>query len=356
MPAFDATPQPEQPRKFIMSAEVVRAVTSDTNPYHEHATLPREEVERLLQKSFEHCMGRIFPELAKSQEQDITPNLAPPMQKVMRALISILRAEQGHRETLEKLAVRLILEEFKIKPGEIKFEASIVNMGGVSIAGNCCELSAEETQRTIEDPQIKEEVSKRRVINALTHGSARNYQKLVHLADETLNGISTELVKNYTDLHRGDEAGYWLARATLARLAANTPQARLGGVRIEFREGVPVIIAEAVCFSALLHELGKGVMELQSFHGLTNDPEKLSKVLAVTDTIESELWDLRYGSLFWDKTFKAINAEDGRARLHALKDFYALPAERFNFVVRELLSDSGNALVFLNGLGKKYNG
>jgi len=177
----------------------------------------------------------------------------------------------------------------------------------------------------------------------------------LHLAEEQIERISPELVYNYTELHRADELAYWLTNVAKAEAAANLRTLRAGGVRVEFEGTTPVIIAEAVCFSALLHEMGKGVMELQSFHGLEQDPVKLQKILAFTDTIGSELWDLRYGPLFWDKTFKAIGAEDGRARLHALKELYQIPAERFNIIVRDLLSDQQQARNFLKELGAKYN-
>ena len=129
---------------------------------------------------------------------------------------------------------------------------------------------------------------------------------------------------------------------------------RAGGVRVEFEAGKPKIVAEAVCFSALLHELGKGVMELQSYHGLPEEREVLEAIFKHTENLESELWDLRYGPKIWQMMLKAMNTANGRARLLTLKELYQLPADKFAITMRDLLLGHGATASWLQRTAKKH--
>ena len=53
-------------------------------------------------------------------------------------------------------------------------------------------------------------------------------------------------------------------------------------------------------FPILIHELIKGTMEILGTQGLPDDPKQAEMVMASTDSLSSEIWDLRIGPSSWD--------------------------------------------------------
>ena len=78
-----------------------------------------------------------------------------------------------------------------------------------------------------------------------------------------------------------------------------------GGV--EQREQGMVVVARAMCWPLLVHELVKGTAELICLHGLANLPEdQYTQVIEAADHIEFESWHMQTGVTLWRNLLKLL--------------------------------------------------
>ncbi len=71
-----------------------------------------------------------------------------------------------------------------------------------------------------------------------------------------------------------------------------------------------IVVARAICWPLLLHELVKGVAELVCLHGLnTLDRATYDAVIDATDKIEYEPWTMQAGSELWRRYLKVKPAD-----------------------------------------------
>lgn len=76
---------------------------------------------------------------------------------------------------------------------------------------------------------------------------------------------------------------------------------------VEMREQGMVIVARAMCWPLLVHELVKGVAELICLHGLANLPEdQYAQVIEAADHIEFESWHMQTGVTLWRNLLKLL--------------------------------------------------
>ena len=104
----------------------------------------------------------------------------------------------------------------------------------------------------------------------------------------------------------------------------------------------PTVIARAVTFPLLVHELVKGVYEVFGSHGLPDDPRQQEMILNAEDTLPAEIWDSRLGPIFWEKFVATypmeLFDEDMKHIQHYLfMRFSALSAEEFMRVAKMIL-------------------
>ena len=96
-------------------------------------------------------------------------------------------------------------------------------------------------------------------------------------------------------------------------------------------------------FPMLLHELGKGVLELMSLWGLPKDSEERKYVLDKTDNLESETNDIRLGSKIWEKFVQQIPVENQEVISLTWNMLQELDDEEFNSIIEGLVSGRGDA-------------
>jgi hypothetical protein len=113
-----------------------------------------------------------------------------------------------------------------------------------------------------------------------------------------------------------------------------------GVVRVEFptKENPKVkIIAQAMVFPVLIHELVKGVMEVLSAKGLPK--KKMGKfVIDKADYLAAEPWDMRIGPALWSRFTGVFEPEDFHLKHHVWSDLVVLPPKEFNTKMKEIMA------------------
>jgi len=340
--------------KEDMNDDLKRKIDSGENDYAHH--LDPETVKRMA----DGIMNDIKANLETKMGGRGNINLDAAQRVLSQGLVPALQKEEHHKAELEALAVRLVREEYDIPEDAVDFDVKITGhpeMGGQEIrkTGLKMRKGNKRPPQGKSEEELKPNVTKRRLMNAMMHGAARKGQNLFHMAQDELNQIAPGLTQDYSKLMAGNDFMYWAMNdETISRESEEGTHA--GQVRVDLSGPKPKIIAQGMTFPFLLHELTKGVLELMSLHGLDVDKETRDYVLDKTDNLESEPWDIRLGPKIWEKFMEALDVDDLPYKSHIFNKLSTLPPNEFNGIVQGLLNDSEQAKSTIREMADEVRG
>ena len=345
-----------------MNDNVRRSFESGENDYQD--ILGSDLTNQLAQEAFQEIADNIR---RKTGKRNVT------LQDVQSLLGSSLMAaaKEEYRigtENLERKAVDMIRKQFNIPSDAVEFDAKIVGIPPQMLTGqDMTPQQMEQLSRQAgikvgkinreglkmskgekEPPQgktheeLKPAVKRRRLTNAMMHGAARKSQNLHHL-DDQLREENPELGRNYSNLMAANDANYFLIDDETIRREGESG-IHAGNVRLDLSNPEkPKIIAQGMVFPILLHELSKGVVELMSLWGLSEDPEERKYVLDKTDNLASETNDIRLGTKIWEKFVAQIPVNNQEVISLTWNMLQELPDNEYNQIIEGLISGSGDA-------------
>jgi hypothetical protein len=317
----------------------------------------RRKIERGEHDYSEHIdpetVKRMSDEIVRAAKENIESrggraNLEGAQELMSRGLMGALQKEARHKRELEQLAIKLVSEEYGVPEDAVDFEATITGHpqmpGGQEIRKTGLKMRKGDKRppqgKTAEE--LKPNVTKRRLMNAMMHGAARKGQNLFHMASDDLRRIDPSLAQDYSKLMAGNDFMYWaLSDDTIAQESESGVHA--GQVKVSLAGPKPKIIAQGMTFPFLLHELTKGVLELISLHGLDVDKETRDYVLDKTDNLESEPMDIRLGVKIWEKLLETMDVDALPYKAQIFTRMSELSPSEFNNIVNGLLNDSEQA-------------
>lgn len=327
--------------KEDMNDNIKNKIDSGDNDYAQH--LDPETVKRMA----DNIMDDIKANLAAKTGGRGRINMDTAQRILSQGLVPALQKEQNHKPELERLAVQLVRQEYDIPEDAVDFDAKITGhpqMGGQEIrkTGLKMRKGNKRPPQGKTEEELKPNVTKRRLMNAMMHGAARKGQYMYHMAQDQLNRIAPGLAQDYSNIMAGNDFMYWgLDDDTISQESESGTHA--GQVRVDLSGEKPKIIAQGMTFPFLLHELTKGVLELMSLHGLDVDKETRDYVLDKTDNLEAEPWDIRLGPKIWEKFMEALDVDDLPYKSHIFNRLSTLPPAEFNSIIQGLLNDAEQA-------------
>ena len=254
---------------------------------------------------------------------------------IMSFVNEAITIESKHKSELEKLAVKLVREEFDV-PEDIELIAELTDDIKPNEASKKSYPFVEDTDfdshSDIEN--ANNEVYKRRILNAICQGAAVNSSKLIHQKEEDLININPLLSNKYNKIMAVSNYLYYVIDEVEGGVS--------GGVsKVEYpksQEETPKIIAKGMLFPVLLHELIKGVMELLSYNALPQDKQLRKYVINKADYLNAEPDDMRLGVKLYEKLMKCVPEEDKNLKHHIYSELASLPAEEFHSTMKEIFS------------------
>jgi hypothetical protein len=283
---------------------------------------------------------------------------------LMGALREIVSIERQHKEYLENLSIELVRQELEIEPTEIEYEAYLVSQSGIPDEGFQMEpeeKTEEEILQLFKDPENEEENpvdalikaldefnierSKRRLINMLIQGAGAKGQYMFHLVEEKLNALDPRLLNLYGTLMSINELLYWILNENMLN---NLMGSKAGSEEIDTTSDPPKVVARGVIFPVLLHELVKGTYDVIGTFGLPSNPEQQKAVTGYEDTLPAEVWDLRFGPIFWEKLItnypdKIFEPGQKFIQNYLFQKFVMISAEDFINLTKKVLSGDPKA-------------
>ena len=294
-------------------------------------------IEKLVEKRFKGCVD----ELKKIGEIDDVPDT--DMQTVLGKLVlKCQKLEEPHRPELEKIVANYLIDLFGIPDDSIQMELSLVD--DVDLSSSSIKLDPADGDEFIEyedvldAESIKDEVYKRRLIDAISMGagmkissSIKDYMKEIYEINPTLIDLYRKILalNDYLLFTKED-----IGMTEEDKHQFGTVEVVLGQV-----EESPKILAQGVIFPILLSEAVRGLMELFASHGLPQEFEKAQSVLSKSDYLKAEPWDMRIGPALWEIVSDSFgNGVKTDLIPYLYKRISQLPVKKFNFFMKEVLA------------------
>lgn len=233
-----------------------------------------------------------------------------------------------------------VVDHFGLDPNGYKISARLVNPAEIQREFRTLANNAEP--RAQSHPNLEIETKKRRVVNALIQGGAHGFQEAYHLLSDDI--IENDVKKAFrVMMNFGDRQYYDIPSELQAQMAAD-PQHVAGLSYFAFTGNHSVeITARATLPPVLLHEVGKGVLECESYCGLPQDIELKEAVLAAADRREFEHKDFQIGLPLW-KMFRSWALQSGAKTppeiLDSFVELVKLEPKRFFDRIKVILEQS----------------
>ena len=365
----DMIPYGENPNRIERSIE--RRITNRQNPLGANPAYPQgtpesnfEEI--IASEQFKNSIEKIKSYAGRKNIRVVDgQGIILPMALVqlqMSLVNDMIRKERNHKPQLEKLAIRLLKEDFNI-PGELlakvedgrtiyydgtlQYDVSLTLPVDLSDTQSEMEMEMEENpEEVIENiEELDLEVAKRRFLNAMMAGAAFKGQYMFHMAEDEINNIDPNLITDYGLLMAITEWAYFMIPPEMAAMAASSAEQAGGSEKVDFTTDPPTLICRARSFPLLCHEIVKSYMEYMSAWGLPQSDEegaenKAKYILNKADFLEAENWDLMLGPGFWDRFLNAIDENELDIKSQLYIKIAQMPPNEFNTFMKEILKKS----------------
>lgn len=363
----DMIPYGDNPNRIERSIE--RRITNRENPLGNNPAYPEgtresnfEEI--VASEQFKNSIEKIKTYAQRKNIRVVNGNGVIDPYALVSLQLSLVNdmvsSERNHKPQLEKLAIRLLKQDFNI-PGELQtkvedgrtiyydgtlqYDVSLSLPVDLSDAQSEMEMEMEENpEEVIENiEELDLEVAKRRFLNAMMAGAAFKGQYMFHMAEDEINSIDPDLITKYGLLMAITEWAYFIIPPEMAAMAASSGEQAGGSERVDFTTDPPTLICRARSFPLLCHEVVKAYMEYMSAWGLPQEGDdnaetKTKHILGKADFLEAENWDLMLGPGFWSRFIDSIDETELDIKSELYKKIVQMPPREFNSFMKEILN------------------
>jgi hypothetical protein len=365
----DMIPYGENPNRINPSIE--RRLTNRQNPLGDNPAFPEgtpqsnfEEI--MASEQFKNSIEKIKTYAGRKNVRVVDGRGVIQPHALVQLQMSLVRdmisKERNHKPQLEKLAIRLLKQDFNI-PGELQtkvedgrtiyYDGTLQYDVSLTLPVNLSDAQTEMEMQMQQEPEevienIEEldlEVAKRRFLNAMMAGAAFKGQYMFHMAEDEINAIDGDLITEYGLLMAITEWAYFMIPPEAAAAAASSDEQSAGSERVDFTTEPPTLICRAKSFPILCHEIVKSYLEYMSAWGLPQSDEenaeaKANYILNKADFLEAENWDLMLGPNFWGRFLDAIDENELDIKSQLYIKITKMPPREFNTFMKEILKKS----------------
>jgi len=308
-----------------------------THSLGKHPIFPDSDESNFEEKIMSETFNDIVKQYKRSHEVETIDN-SDVIRQVLPMVKETMMLEHQHRKELEKLAVKMIREEYSMDENIVEIHAELVeNINLLGTKKNKKPLTTEMEFNNHDDiVNANKEVLKRRFVNSMIQGASMKSNNMFHMIGDELTDIDPRLPNKYSKLMSASEYCYYI----IPNLEDSTPG---GVVKVQFPtkdNPKAIIYAQAMVLPVLIHELVKGVMELLSGHGLPKNKKIGQFVIDKADYLGAEPWDMRLGSGLWSRFTNMIEPNDFNLKHHIYSELVSLPVDEFNIKMREIISNT----------------
>lgn len=319
--------------------------------------------------------------------------------ELMQLANQSMQMARGKEAELEALALDVIMNEYGSILDNVDLDIKLVRPGDVKdfMDQEKCEDCEMPSYQLLNDPEIKKEVDKRKIINNIMQGEAKNTKRILVMPEirdrivEIFGRQGDEIIRIWTRITDLAEKMDWLIPVDIkGEMMEEQPQGLAGACSVKWPEaeenedlaekvlkgmeedgdidpesedlqellstGNPIIKARGIDFPMLLHETVKGIYELISAAGIPEEKRTAELVMLNTSSFEDEAEEFRYGPVISSNLRDFINSSDREIdkypniREHVYGLMVQLPADDFLKLMRGILSQSNEARTTIDSM------
>ena len=285
-------------------------------------------------------------------------NIGELTRTLMEQAYSITDIEQPHLQKLEKLAVKLIVEQMEIPNDVFQYDVKIVPIGSISdenFQQQAQRPSAQDIEKVFGEQAEEEnttptelfqmEKHKRRFINMLIQGASKKGHYMFVFVKNVLDLLNPQLTEKYGSMMSANDSIYWLFPDETLRRMSSQASSFAGKEEIDDTTDPPTLKVRGINFPVVVHELIKAIMEVFGTQGFPDDPKSAQMIMDSVDSLENEIMDLRLGAVIWElflSSYPSMVFEEGNRHIqhYLFSRFCALEVNEFFRVARLILSQS----------------
>lgn len=329
-----------------INRQLLTQLISEKHSLENNPAVPNEmEDGKFLQNLFFSRYAKLYRECIRINESnDVTVRDA--MMNSSAIIPRVMKLEAQHKDKLEALAIEIVKKHFGLVD-ELEFTGELTSEFDMSAANSEPNTKIKLNLDSYEEVlKAKDEVHKRRLINALIQGGANSLNGLFHLYRDELNDIDHRLYTLYQILIPNAEIMYYFKTLDGAETAG-------GKCELEIPEdpnAAPKVNTSAMCFPILVQELAKGVLETISLNGLPENKEFAQYVLGRADYYKAENWDMLLGIPLWQNIMDLIGPDEQHLKHQVFFDLVKMEVDDFNDMLPEILSKSNKGQTLIDNM------
>jgi len=314
--------------------------------------------------------------------------------RIMQAIGQVIPAQEGHEESLERLAEDVVREYYGSLLDNVELDIKLVKPGQPSQQMKPEQMQPPPEMEEIEEDDTKMEIYKRRVANDLTQAAGISTHRIIHMPEirEQLDEINSNLFALYDELLKTNEVLTGSVDVErMAEMWRMMPEGMAGSVQVEFKkkdeededlaqkildemenqdnedipeeteelfdEVQPIIHAKGIDFPMLVHETVKGIYEIIMSAGIPEDETIAKEVIANADTFEQEIIGQRVGPQLRQDLLDFVNEHPATDEFSNMNMFervlgylIRMPARDFLNVINGVLTGTDEAREMINNI------
>jgi hypothetical protein len=249
--------------------------------------------------------------------------------------------ERPYRNQLEKICFNYVIDLFAVPEETVDIEISLkdkVELKNFSINVEPMDGDSKIEFTSVDEIlNIKGDVYKRRLLNALIMGASMRLSSKLEEYSNTINEINPLLIGLYRKIIA---LNYYLLFEKENIGISDENKMQMGTVELSLgdEDTKCKIQAEGVIFPILLSELIRGFMELFISHGLPKDRNKALTVIGKSDFLKAEPWDMKFGPILWDLFSNSFNDINYEELPYLLKRVSVIDVDNFNYLMKEIFA------------------
>jgi hypothetical protein len=273
---------------------------------------------------------------------EITDVSGTELKTVLSELLDRCRKkETPYRNELERLCVNFIIDYFSIPEETVDMQVKIVDtvdFSEMKVNLEPFDGGDEIEYNSVDDAKaIKDEIYKRRILNALCMGGAMRLSNCLQNFESTLNKLDPDLMSLYQKIIAINH--YLLyEKADLGIDDEHKMQLGTVSVRLGNEDTKVLINAQGVIFPILLCELMRGFLELFITHGLPRDRQMALMVMEKSDFLKAEMWDMKFGPVLWDLLYNTFSDIKSEELPYLLKRISTVKTQKFHNLMQEVFA------------------
>lgn len=348
----------EKQAKLILESGLKEALTPNLPEFF--ANKPIDSVNPL--SNTKYFVGNVLDKMAKERQMEILSYFSDDItaysndeiiSKLNKLIAKCKKLEEPIKEKLEKICCNTVVKTFSIPQDALKISCHLVNDISSAKSFHIKPDTDEDYEYdSVGDIELyDEETNKRRIINAISYGAAKNIaeQSRKLWVDEVFE-LDEELPHLYSQIMKIND--YVVFNNDIKIEDKSHKQGGFVEINLTHEDEISSVETTGVIFPILLQEAFRGIIDILSTYGLPDDISSAKRVTNIADALENDPWNMRFGPVMWNRIVSSVPKFQTENFAYFYKTLAELPVENFSTLMKEIFASTKQGRA---GIEKIYN-